>query len=194
MRFPLQLLTAALIVASTSFVAALAGTSMAAGAVTGLPRSGLPNTSIIKTSAVSTGDAVEIESRHPADYYKLAAKLFAVGKKDDAVFWFYAGQLRFRAYLVTHPDLAPDGAPALFSSLSESIGRPINEYAFGDTATLTDTLDRVLVWDAAHADPFNPKGPKRESVVEGLRQMKAQIVATADDIRAQRLRNGLVNR
>jgi len=37
-----------------------------------------------------------IENQHPSGFYILAAKLFAAGKKDEAVFWFYAGQLRYR--------------------------------------------------------------------------------------------------
>ncbi|MBV8274346.1 MAG: hypothetical protein JO170_03665, partial [Verrucomicrobia bacterium] len=31
-----------------------------------------------------------IEKQHPLGYYILAGKLFAAGKKDEAVFWFYA--------------------------------------------------------------------------------------------------------
>ena len=38
-----------------------------------------------------------IENQHPSYFYILAGKLFAAGKKDEAVFWFYAGQLRYRA-------------------------------------------------------------------------------------------------
>src|SRR5215212_9300237 len=40
-----------------------------------------------------------IERKHPAVFYMLAKKLFEAGEKDEAVFWFYAGQLRYRAYL-----------------------------------------------------------------------------------------------
>jgi hypothetical protein len=73
-----------------------------------------------------------IENKHPSYFYILAGKLFAAGKKDDAVFWFYAGQLRYRVYLVMNKDkLEPSGDPALFASLSEEIGRPLNKYAFG---------------------------------------------------------------
>jgi hypothetical protein len=38
-----------------------------------------------------------IENQHPSYFYILAEKLFAVGKKDEAVFWYYAGQLRYRS-------------------------------------------------------------------------------------------------
>src|SRR5262245_1763464 len=71
---------------------------------------------------------VGIEQNHPAAYYILASKLFAEGKKEEAVFWFYAGQLRYRFYLKAMPGLDPSGDPALFASLSETVGRPLNEY------------------------------------------------------------------
>ena len=135
-----------------------------------------------------------IERDHPAAYYVLARRLFAEGRKDDAVFWFYTGQIRFRARLATHPNLPRDGEPALFGSLSEVVGRPINEYAFGDIPRLAGIIDRALAWDAAHADPYAPQGKTRDDVRAGLARMKAQILATADEIRATRARNGLENR
>jgi hypothetical protein len=66
----------------------------------------------------------------------------AAGKRDEAVFWFYAGQLRYRVYLLVNKDkLEPSGDPAVFASLSEEIGRPLNEYAFGDIPQLAKTID-----------------------------------------------------
>ncbi len=135
-----------------------------------------------------------IEDKHPAMYYALAKRLFERGQRDEAVFWFYVGQLRFRSYLASHPNLKPDGDPALFGALSEAIGRPINVYAFGDIPALASVIDRVLVWDAAHPDAFAPKGPARDKVREGLVSMKAQVLATQEQLRASRFANGLENR
>ena len=194
MRTPLALAVYAAVIAGASIGTATVGASLAASALTALPRAALPGAGVAKTSIGQSSEAAGIETSHPAEYYKLAARLFAAGKKDEAVFWMYAGQIRFRAYLATHPDLARDAEPALFASLSESVGRPINEYAFGNIPSLAETLDRVLAWDRAHADPFSPKGGARDRVVDGLRKMKLDIVATADDIRANRARNGLANR
>ena len=39
-----------------------------------------------------------IENRHPSSFYILAEKLFAAGKKEEAVFWFYAGQSLIRLF------------------------------------------------------------------------------------------------
>lgn len=138
-----------------------------------------------------------IENQHPAAYYVLAQKLFVSGRKNEAVFWFYAGQLRYRAYLLCNTGLKPDGDPALFASLSEVIGRPINVYAFGNVDDLVATIDRVLVWDVKTANGFKPVEKCRTqtaSVREGLVKMRQETLRNAGEIRRQRIRNGLTNR
>jgi hypothetical protein len=138
-----------------------------------------------------------IEKRHPAAYYVLAGKLFATGARDEAVFWFYAGQLRYRFHLAANPTLPPSGDPALFASLSEGLGRPVNEYAFGDLAQLTATIDKVLAWDERTDNAFTSKTKNAESWKEirgGLVKMREYVETNADQIRAQRKQNGLENR
>ena len=136
----------------------------------------------------------QIESNHPAAYYQLAAKLFADGKKDEAVFWYYVGQLRYRLHLQTAKNLDPSGDPALFTSLSETVGRPLNEYAFGDIPKLAATIDKVLEWDAAHDNGFTPKKGNENAVEQnrsGLASMKEMLLKDLDKIKAQRKENGL---
>ena len=138
-----------------------------------------------------------IEARHPAAFYVLAGKLFAAGRRDEAVFWFYAGQLRYRFHIAASPNLPPDGDPALFASFSEVIGRPINEYAFGDLAQLTATIDKVLGWDERTDNTFTSKTAKAASwkeIRDGLVRMKEYVKTNGDEIRAQRTQNGLENR
>lgn len=134
-----------------------------------------------------------IESKHPVAYYVLASKLFQAGDRDEAVFWFYTGQIRWRARLMGNPQLPRDGEPALFSSMSEVVGRPINEYAFGDIPALAKAIDRALDWDSRHADRMN-KAPEREKSRSGLMGMKAHLLANADSIRETRSKSGLENR
>jgi hypothetical protein len=135
-------------------------------------------------------------SIHPAGLYVLAGKLFADGKKDEAVFWFYAGQLRYRVHLACHKDLDPSGDPALFGALSETVGRPLNEYGFGDIPVLAETLDKVIAWDKSTPDGFTDRKtcPEADGVRDGLIGLRDQIVSQADDIRTQRKANGLENR
>ena len=139
-----------------------------------------------------------IESQHPAAFYVLAQKLFAAGQKEDAVFWFYTGQLRYRVYLLVNKDkLDPSGDPAVFASLSEEVGRPINEYAFGDIPQLTKTIDAVIAWDQSHANALTPRDKYKsqyDQIVSGLTQMRDQIVNQADSIRQSRTAHGLPNR
>ena len=134
---------------------------------------------------------------HPADYYALAARLFEEGARDAAVFWFYAGQLRFRLHLMAQPGLAPDGDPALFASLSEVVGRPLNAYGAGDIEGLVATLDAVLEWDLATPNLFTDRdrhAVEWQRVRAGLTGLRDHFAENADDIRAERAARGLENR
>src|SRR6266700_540887 len=88
-----------------------------------------------------------LPSEHPASYYCYASRLFAEGKKDDAVVWFYIGQLRYRIYLKATPPTDPSGDPALFASLNATIGQAINEYAGGDPKAWVAQIQKALRWD-----------------------------------------------
>ena len=138
-----------------------------------------------------------IENAHPATCYLLAQKLFAAGDKEEATFWFYAGQLRFRFHLAANPGLDASGDPALFASLNEVVGRPINEYAFGGQRALVATLDRVLAWDETTPNGFTSKRDHAAAwkrIRDGLGEMRRYVVENGDSIRAQRTANGLENR
>jgi hypothetical protein len=138
-----------------------------------------------------------IENEHPSTCYILASKLFETGKKDDAVFWFYVGQLRFRFHVSANPNLDPSGEPALLASLNEVIGRPINEYAFGDLKALADTFARVLAWDQKTPNGFTSTkdhAAEWKKVRDGLGGMRTYVMENGDTIRAQRKANGLENR
>lgn len=138
-----------------------------------------------------------LAASHPAEYYKQAANLFRSGRKDDAVFVFYLGQLRYRAHLSARRNLPADGDPALFGSLSEMVGRPLNEYAFGDLPTLAAIIDAVLAHDAASPDRFTPPAQfpgVHAGVRDGLSRMKQTMLNDADRIRESRRKNGLENR
>ncbi len=138
-----------------------------------------------------------IEQQHPVAYWVLAQKLFEAGQNDEAVFWFYVGQLRYRFHLTASPDLDPSGDPALFASLMEGLGRPLNEYAFGDLPALQATLERVLGWDEQTENGFTSRTKEAEAwkgTREGLGGLIEYIRANGDDIRTQRTANGLENR
>lgn len=138
-----------------------------------------------------------VEGDHPAGYYRRAADLFRAGKRDEAVFIFYLGQLRYRTHLTARPELPRDRDAAAFASLSEVVGRPINEYAFGDLPALDRTLKAVMAYDAARPDAFTPpdRYPQATRTIRtGMEAFRQKLVADAEQIRAARLRNGLTNR
>ena len=136
------------------------------------------------------------ERAHPAALYMLASKLMGAGRRDEAVRWFYIGQLRYRFHLMTDP---PDAADEriLFSALSESVGRAINEYAFGDVDGAVREIDAALAWDAAHANHFTSRSAfpaQFAKTREGLVALRNDMLARKDEIRETRRSNGLPNR
>ena len=138
-----------------------------------------------------------IPDQHPAFYYILARRLLAANRGDEAVFWFYAGQLRYRIRLACHPELAPDTEPALFAALQEEVGLPVNEYAGGDPPAWAAAIERARDWDARTRNGFEPKAPCRTQIDDqrgGMAALIAQISGGADQIRAERRAHGLPNR
>jgi len=138
-----------------------------------------------------------IPDQHPALYYVLATRLFDAGRRDEAVFWFYAGQLRYRIRLACHPNLPPDTEPALFGALHEEVGTRVNGYAGGDPPAWAAAMQRALDWDSATRNGFEPKAACRAQIDDqrrGMGALIAEVRATADRIRADRRANGLPNR
>lgn len=136
----------------------------------------------------------QLPDEHPSSYYLYASRLFSQGQKDDAVFWFYVGQLRYRIHLKAHPELDPTGDPAVFSSLSATMGRKINEYAGGNVKDWVKAIDKALKWDEHNANGFTSK--KKYSAVHkeirsGLKSMRDQVESETDTIHANRKKAGL---
>ena len=139
----------------------------------------------------------QLPDEHPSAYYQYATRLFHSGSRDQAVFWFYVGQLRYRVHLKTHPKLDPSGDPALFASLNAAVGRVINEYAGGDPKMWAVQMDQALRWDAAHPNGFTSKKEFKQDyddIRDGLAKFRKQIEDSADRIREERKKRGLENR
>lgn len=142
-------------------------------------------------------EAAQLQGQHPSKYYETASQLFSQGRREDAVVLFYLGQLHWRCLLAANPGIDPTGDPALFGSLSEVVGRPLNEWAFGDPEMVHRLLGEVLSYDAAHPDPYRMTqagSPECAQVRRGLEGLRDGIPAQAEAIRRERTRNGLPNR
>jgi hypothetical protein len=137
--------------------------------------------------------AGSIEHEHPLAAFELSKRLWEAGRKDEAVFFFYLGQLRFRAHLLANRNGDPTGGRALFEALMSTMGPPINQYAFGDIPALLATIDRVIAWDDGHADDYASM-KARDEVNAGLKKMRDDVIARQDEIRRTRSEKGLPNR
>jgi hypothetical protein len=90
-------------------------------------------------------------------YYLYAGRLFHEEDKEDALFWYYVGEIRYRFYLATNPNLPPDGAPALFGSLHESAGSVIGDWGKANPTISSIELQRALEWDASNDNGITSK-------------------------------------
>ena len=86
------------------------------------------------------------EKYNPPVLYMLSYVLFQQGRKDEAMFWFYAGQLRGRFDANRCADISARSAVA---ALNQKIGPYVNPYAFQDIDKLKATVAKVMEWDKA---------------------------------------------
>jgi hypothetical protein len=84
------------------------------------------------------------ENFAPPVFYVLSNVLFERGEKDDATFWYYAGQLRARFDANRCADAT---ARQAVRELNRRFGQEINQYAFQDMSKLEALIPRVVEWD-----------------------------------------------
>ena len=125
--------------------------------------------------------------KEPLLLFKPAWVLFEQGKKHEAVFWFYAAQLRTRYQLV----FEKGDHGQLMSIMLMTMGEPINNHALQDIPRFLRTLDRVLEWDRDTPNPYRGrnKSEKEEKQIEliytGLREMKTKLSAERGQLQRQ---------
>ncbi|MFL4469636.1 hypothetical protein ACERZ8_07060 [Tateyamaria armeniaca] len=130
------------------------------------------------------------------DDYARAAELFNAGKRVQAGCVMYRGQFRARLLLLANPGQAPDGGPALFASLNETVARPINQWLGGDRDDWIAAMQCARNWAAENDDPDYPRrryGAIYADILAGLDELIAAIPSRRE-LRAQRRASGLPNR
>jgi hypothetical protein len=88
----------------------------------------------------------------PETMMVLAIRLYDIGLRDDAVFWYYAGRDRFltmEAVLDMRSIRMARQAEAIDSFVG-ALAQPIDGYAFCDLARHQEREDRAIEWVAAH--------------------------------------------
>jgi hypothetical protein len=135
----------------------------------------------------AVGDAIAGADRgEPLSLMLAAARQFELGDADQAVFWFYAGQLRARY----SPTLAGDKSQLVTIS-TMTLGEAINAHAMKDIVRMLETLAKVMRWDektyetwarAQNLDPLNEELLKRRS------EAREGLVVFATDLKTHRQR------
>jgi len=118
----------------------------------------------------------------------LAIRLYDVGLRDDAVFWFYVAKDRYivmsEVLDVRHPGLAQvEDAILNFSTLA---GPVINGYAFCDLAKQQDAHAKAVAW--VEANPYAPMFMERLPALPGDRAANHKKALAAAQERAAKER------
>ena len=122
---------------------------------------------------------VGIQNKAPSTYFALATELFRSGQKDDAAFWYYVGQLRYRFFVLAKAKTSElSEEQAHFWLLSESVGQSIYEKAGQRSATLLRALDRALAWDLEQPNGYTSKsafGAEHERARQEMLALRERI-------------------
>ena len=92
----------------------------------------------------------------------------------DAIFWFYVAQLRFRFHLAVNPNLPPSGDPALFASLQHGLGSVLNQAAAQNPEQWIHLIKLARKWDQDQPNDFTSKSTfkgEHHEVVSGMDQL-----------------------
>ena len=135
----------------------------------------------------------QLPNANPLNYFLYAGRLFRDGQNDKAVFWYHAGELRFKFMTLAHQS-SPDAGQALFESMQATVGQPISLYAGSDTKKWVDEINAVLQWDASTPNGFTSKEQYRRQWNDSrswLAKVRDQIPAHADEIQKRRAEQGI---
>jgi hypothetical protein len=160
-----------------------------------------PGLAQVSPDQARAGSHSEIEralpGSHPSSYYIYASRLFGEGREEEAVLWFYVGQLRYRFHLTAHPDLPGDGDPALMASLNATIGQTINEWAGGDPGLWVAQIEKALEWDSATENTYTSRQDFQSQWTQTRADLEGLIAWISDNqvlILEEREAAGLPNR
>jgi hypothetical protein len=123
----------------------------------------------------------------PLEWFTPALTLFQHGQRDEALFWFYAAQLRTRYQLV----FERGDRPQLLSVMLMTVGGPINNYGFQDPPRLLSTFDRVLAWDRTTPNPWRDRAQTAEQqaqvmkIYEGFEQLRQKVRDEGTELKQQ---------
>ena len=152
---------------------------------------------------------VDINNTDVESLYFLSIRLYDLGRKDAAFYWFHMAKARARVFInmLDPAKIGRMGAPAfereqLFGAIDESVGEYLNGYGFNDLDKCIAVLERVrsevkgirsykaVYKQISFRSDANLESAKAETVAD-LEKLIAYIKANKADIKAQRIENGV---
>jgi hypothetical protein len=146
------------------------------------------------------------------ELYVAAIRLYDLGYRKEAVYWFYSAQYRGRQFgvLLDQTKMGSIGSPGFEllhaqNAFYQLVGTYINGYAFGDTDGLVKIVKKVQkegrhIPDLQAAYPgvtFRSKSEWQSAnaeLADGMNQLISMLKEKKDDIRRQRVERGVEDR
>jgi hypothetical protein len=143
------------------------------------------------------------------ELYVAAIRLYDVGYRKEAVYWFYSTQYRGRQFgvLLDRVKMGSIGSPGFEllhaqNAFYQLVGTYINGYAFGDTDGLVEVVERVQkegrhIPDLEAAYPGVTFRNKNEwpsvniDLANGMNQLISMLKETKNEIKRQRVERGI---
>jgi hypothetical protein len=120
----------------------------------------------------------------PLSLMRAAARHFELGAQDEAVFWFYAGQLRARYA----PHLAGEQSQTV-TIHSVTLGEAINAHAMRDIVSMIGTIARAMRWDETTYETWaraSKLDPLDEEMLARRTAAREGLVTFATDLKTNR--------
>ncbi len=143
------------------------------------------------------------------EVYVGAIRLYDLGYRKEAVYWFYSAQYRGRQFgvLLDQTKMGSIGSPGFEllhaqNAFYQLVGTYINGYAFGDTDGLVKIVEKVQkegrrIPDLQAAYPGVTFRSKSEwtaanaDLADGMNQLISMLKEKKDDIKRQRIERGI---
>ena len=138
------------------------------------------------------GIAAKPELVKPETLIALAMRLYDIGLRDDAVFWYYAGRYRFLTMesVLDMRSMQLVKSAQVVDSFMQAAGPAMDGYAYCSIARQADDEDRAIAWVAAH--PYKVLGYTELPAVSDDRN--AALAAAVNHLRdAARKKKALLN-
>jgi hypothetical protein len=146
-----------------------------------------------KTLSMSAAELIkEATSIHPVGFYVLASKLFKDGKKDESIFWFYVGSIRYRYFLSLIGESPFHPENELFGKVQFEVGGMVLDYAGGDPDFWAKQVGEASKWDHDNLNSFFPKKNDPEALMEikkNVEKLRLTLLEEKESIIRQRIEN-----